>query len=263
MNIIMMLILAVAGGVIYTFLNVITRRLVAGVRSREDYDEDVDGTMTEEEKKASEEAKIIETEYKKIQMKAVWEESKIRFIIVIILGIILSGLAGFHFGLSPETFIFAVFYALLVMISLVDIATMEIPPQLNYIILGLGIISVFTTPEITWLERLIGAVSVSGFLLLIAIIVKGGFGGGDIKLMFAAGVLLGWKGVLTAFLVGIVIGAIVGVLSIIISKKGFKSHIPLGPSLCVGLVVASIWQTGLIDWYWNIIKMSMPNTFGN
>ena len=31
--------LAVAGGVVYTFLNVIIRRYVANVRSREDYDE--------------------------------------------------------------------------------------------------------------------------------------------------------------------------------------------------------------------------------
>ena len=80
--------------------------------------------------------------------------------------------------------------------------------------------------------------------------------------MFAAGALLGWKGILTGFFAGIMIGAIVALITLIMSNKGWKSHIPLGPSLCVGLVIASIFRTGLIDWYWNIIKMSMPYTFG-
>ena len=90
MNIVMTIVLAVVGAVVYLFLNVVTRRMVAGVRSREDYDEDVDGKMTDAEKKAAEEAKVIEQEKKKIGFKDVQKEYGARFYIVAALG---AGLA--------------------------------------------------------------------------------------------------------------------------------------------------------------------------
>ena len=50
MYMVMAIVLAVVGAVLYFFLNVVIRRMVAVVRSREDYDEDVDGKMTDAEK---------------------------------------------------------------------------------------------------------------------------------------------------------------------------------------------------------------------
>ena len=50
---------------IYLFSNVAIRRYVAGIRSREDYESDVDGTMTKEEKKKEKEQKVIEAEREK------------------------------------------------------------------------------------------------------------------------------------------------------------------------------------------------------
>ena len=266
MHIPMMIIFAVIGLITYPFLNVIIRRLIAKVRSREDYDEDVDGVMTEEEKKAAEEAKVIEAEKLKIGIKDVYAENRVKFFIIAALGIVLGGLVGYRFGLSLDTFIFFVFFAILTVITFVDMATMEIPPELNWIILGLGIISMGMTiagkSDITIIERLIGFVCVSGFMLILTLIIKGAFGGGDIKLMAAAGLLLGWKGILTSFIFGIFLGAAIGVVLLARRKKGGKEHIPFGPSLCAGLVAASIFGSQLIDWYINIIKLSMPNTYG-
>lgn len=267
MNIPMIIIFALAGLITYVFLNVIIRRLIAKVRSREDYDEDVDGVMTEAEKKASEEAKVIEAGKLKIGIKDVYEENKSKFYIVSALGIVLGGLVGYKFGLSIDTFIFFVFFAVLTVVTFVDMATMEIPPELNWIILGLGIVSTVMTligkSEITIVQRLVGFVCISGFMLLLTIIVRGAFGGGDIKLMAAAGLLMGWKEILTSFIFGLFMGAAIGAVLLARRKKGGKEHMPFGPSLCAGLVAASIFGGQLIDWYINIIKLSMPNTFGN
>ena len=267
MSISMIIICAIAGLAIYPFLNVIIRRLVAKVRSREDYDEDVDGIMSAEEKKASEEAKVIEAEKLKIGIKDVYKESNVKFVAITILGFILGGLVGYKFGLSIDTIIFFIFFAVITVISFVDMATMEIPPELNWIVLGLGIVSTVLTltgiSELTIVQRLVGLVCVSGFMLLLTIIVKGAFGGGDIKLMAAAGLLLGWKGILTSFIFGLFLGAAIGVVLLARRKKGGKEHMPFGPSLCAGLVAASIFGSQLIDWYINVIKLSMPNTFGN
>ena len=197
----MTIILAVLGLVVYTFVNVIIRRLVATVRSREDYDADVDGTMTEEEKAAAEEEKKDELEKKKIGLGAVREEYGARFYIVAALGCILSGLIGYFFGLSFDSIVYFLFFILLTIIAFVDLDTMEIPPELNYIILGLGVICLVITLfysfdsqllSVTWLERLIGFACISGFLLVVTLMVNGAFGGGDIKLMFLFGLVIGF-----------------------------------------------------------------------
>ena len=257
MNILISIIAAVAGAVLYLFLNVIIRRMVAGVRSREDYDEDVDGKMTKAEKQAAEASKAVEQDKKKIGFRAVKEEYKLRFYITAVIGAVLSGLAGYFFGLSIDTVITFIFFAVLTIITFVDMDTMEIPPILNIIIFGLGIISIFIHPEIGIVSRLIGAVSVSGFMLILTLLVAGAFGGGDIKLMAAAGFMMGWKGILTAFLAGLFIGAAIGIVLIIRRKKGGKEHMPFGPSLCIGLVASTLIGSQLVDWYIGIVKSMM------
>lgn len=262
------IVLAVLGFISYIFLNVVIRRMVAVVRSREDYDEDVDGKMTDAEKKAFEENKEIEAGKTKIGFADVKAEYKSRFFVTAIIGAILGALVGYFFGLSVETIIYFIFFGVLTIIAFIDMDTMEIPPSLNLIILGLGIISLILNligvqkSDISIIDRLIGAVCVSGFLLIVTILVKGAFGGGDIKLMAAAGVLLGWKGVLTGFLIGLFIGAAIGIVLIARRKKGGKEHMPFGPSLCIGLVLAVLFGQQLVNWYIDLLKSMMPNTYG-
>ena len=262
------IVLAVLGFISYIFLNVLIRRMVAVVRSREDYDEDVDGKMTDAEKKAFEETKGIEAGKTKIGFADVKAEYKTRFFITAIIGAVLGALVGFFFGLSVETIIYFIFFGVLTVIAFIDMDTMEIPPSLNLIILGLGIISLILNligvqkSDVSIIDRLIGAVCVSGFLLIVTILVKGAFGGGDIKLMAAAGVLLGWKGVLTGFLIGLFIGAAIGIVLIARRKKGGKEHMPFGPSLCIGLVLAVLFGQQLVNWYIDLLKSMMPNTYG-
>lgn len=262
------IVLAVLGFISYIFLNVVIRRMVAVVRSREDYDEDVDGKMTDAEKKTFEETKEIEAGKIKIGFADVKAEYKTRFFITAIIGAVLGALVGFFFGLSVETIIYFIFFGVLTVIAFIDMDTMEIPPSLNLIILGLGIISLILNligvqkSDVSIIDRLIGAVCVSGFLLIVTILVKGAFGGGDIKLMAAAGVLLGWKGVLTGFLIGLFIGAAIGIVLIARRKKGGKEHMPFGPSLCIGLVLAVLFGQQLVNWYIDLLKSMMPNTYG-
>ena len=263
MNIPMIIIFALAGLITYVLLNVVIRRLIAKVRSREDYDEDVDGIMSAEEKKASEEAKVIEAEKLKIGIKDVYKESNVKFVAITILGFILGGLVGYKFGLSIDTIIFFIFFAVLTVISFVDMATMEIPPELNWIVLGLGIVSTVLTltgiSELTIVQRLVGLVCVSGFMLLLTIIVKGAFGGGDIKLMAAAGLLLGWKGILTSFIFGLFLGAAIGVVLLARREKRGKDHMPFGPSLCLGIGIAVIYGMDIVNWYGDILAAQMTH----
>jgi len=143
---------------------------------------------------------------------------------------------------------FAVLSILLV-IALIDAETMEIPNGLNIALAICGLLAILAGPQLPWLSRLIGVFIVSAPLLVISLIVPGAFGGGDIKLMAAAGLLLGWQATLLAAFIAIVLGGIWGVYLLISGKKGAKGHFPFGPFLCIGIATAMFFTTPLLTWY--------------
>ncbi|MCX6794110.1 MAG: prepilin peptidase [Candidatus Gottesmanbacteria bacterium] len=73
-----------------------------------------------------------------------------------------------------------------------------------------------------------------------------GIGFGDVKFAFLMGLLLGFPGVVIAFYVAFLTGALVGVILIVGRKKTWKSKIAFGPFLVLGTVVAGVWQQQLL-----------------
>ncbi len=101
-------------------------------------------------------------------------------------------------------------------------------------------------------RALAGGVIYFGLLLIIALIARGGFGMGDVKLAFLLGVFLAfrswealWSGVFLAFL----IGGLVSLLLLVTRRKGRKDAIPFGPPLMVGAWAAVAWGNQLVIWY--------------
>ncbi|MDR1184640.1 MAG: prepilin peptidase [Coriobacteriales bacterium] len=143
---------------------------------------------------------------------------------------------------------FAVLCILLV-VTCIDAETMEIPDGLNIALLICGVAAIFIAPEVTILSRIIGLFCVSVPLLVITLIVPGAFGGGDVKLMAAAGFLLGWQSTLVAIFIGVLIGGAWGIYLMASGKKGAKGHFAFGPALCVGIAIALFFGAHLVTWY--------------
>lgn len=78
-------------------------------------------------------------------------------------------------------------------------------------------------------ENFISAVIGGGIFFLLAIISKGSFGGGDIKLIFALGLLLGTENLLNVVLIGTIFGGISALIMIITKKKDRNSYFAYGP----------------------------------
>ena len=154
-------------------------------------------------------------------------------------------------GLIPALtmLLYCVVLGLLVAISLADAKTMEIPNWLCIALLACGVVAAFIIPEVTLVSRFIGLVCVSVPLLIISLIAPGSFGGGDVKLMAAAGLLLGWQNTLLAACIGILIGAAYGIYLLAAKKKGAKEHFPFAPALCTGIACALLFGSQLIGWY--------------
>jgi len=145
-------------------------------------------------------------------------------------------------------FCFALFCVLLC-ITMIDADTQEIPDSLNIAVAVLAVLSIWLFPGPDLLSRGIGILSVSLLLLIISLFIDGAFGGGDIKLMAAAGLLLGWQGNIVAFFIGILLGGFYGIYLLAKRKKGRKEHFAFGPCLCVGIFAALLCADRIIDWY--------------
>lgn len=84
--------------------------------------------------------------------------------------------------------------------------------------------------------------------MLVYVLTKGqGIGGGDIKLMAAAGLLVGWKQILLALFVGSVIGSVIHLSLMKWQKK--ERILAFGPYLAVGIFVSMLWGKEIISWY--------------
>lgn len=130
--------------------------------------------------------------------------------------------------------------AVLLSVSLQDMKTGRIADWKNLMLLGLGIADSFCVrePEIAW--RFAGLFCVSGFFFLVALMTGGGIGGGDVKLMSAAGFLLGARKIMFAATVGIMLAGVCSLILLSAGKKGRKDVFALGPFLCIGILLGML-----------------------
>lgn len=175
-----------------------------------------------------------------------------------ILALVITG----YYGMSMAALTLFLVSAVLVMITVIDAYTQMIPPVLNIILGALGLLSILTMPGISVAERVIGFFCISVPMFLIVLLVPGGFGGGDIKMMAASGILLGWKGNLAAFFIGLIIGGIYGAFLLISGKKGRKEHFAFGPCLSIGIFVSAYAGIGMriVDQYLYMIQTMLAGS---
>ena len=135
----------------------------------------------------------------------------------------------------------------LVVLSVIDWRTYEIPFGINVFLFILGIAATVLDPAHI-LSHLVGMVCVSGFLGILYVASGGrAIGGGDIKLMFACGLILGWQKIILAFLLGCIIGSVIHLIRIRV--KGAGHVLAMGPYLSVGIFLAALWGEQWIGWY--------------
>lgn len=142
----------------------------------------------------------------------------------------------------------------LIVLSMIDFRTKTIPTGINIFIAVIGIFIVVV--KYIWfgrdfgivLEHIIGFFAVSVFLLIILYATHGkGIGGGDIRLMAAAGLVLGWKLILLAFIIGCILGSVIHLIRMKISR--LDSELAFGPYLSAGIAIALLYGREIVDWY--------------
>lgn len=159
-----------------------------------------------------------------------------------VLGGLCSCACAYAFGgESAQAALAFVVLGILTVVALMDMDTLEIYDRFPALLFVCGIAAHILIPSLGIKSRLIGCVIVSVPMLLLALIVPGGFGGGDIKLTVVA-----------AF-IGILLGGGFGALLLAQKKANRKSQFAFGPFLCIGIAIAMFFGETIADWYMGLL----------
>lgn len=158
-------------------------------------------------------------------------------------------LAFFRIGWEGELLIAWTLISLLVIIVVSDMYYMLIPDKILLFFFILFFIERTLFPLSPWWDSLLGAGFAFLLLLSIAIISKGGMGGGDIKLFALLGFVLGLKVVFLAFIFSCFIGAMIGGIGLAFGKIKRKRPIPFGPFIAIGTLFAYFYYESIVNWY--------------
>ena len=132
-------------------------------------------------------------------------------------------------GFAPRWWQLLPLLAALALIVVTDLRMRLIPdvitlPALIYA-LGLAVVS---GRNPTLIEAAVGTLVGGGVVLLVAIVSRGGMGGGDVKLTAMLGAALGWRGALVALALSQVAGAVIVLGVLVIRRQRPARHLPIG-----------------------------------
>jgi leader peptidase (prepilin peptidase) / N-methyltransferase len=162
-----------------------------------------------------------------------------RYPIVELLCIGLSLLTWWFFGDPLRYFVsFGLLIVPLVIVSFIDLTYYIIPDSISLpgIIVGAAVHQFFGGHGggDALFDSLAGIVTGGGVLFVVATLYekmrhREGLGGGDVKLMAMLGAFFGWQAALVILLMSSILGSVVGILMVIIMRRGMKQVIPYGP----------------------------------
>ncbi len=164
---------------------------------------------------------------------------------------LLLGLAGLRLGLAWALPAYLVFFTALLVITIVDYRHYIIPTRIVYpsvlccaVLLALAAL-IDGAYEMLG-QAIIGMFAAWLFFFVVWFIYPRGMGFGDVRLSLLVGLLTGWIGygnVVLSLLFGLMIGAVVGVVLMILRLRGRKDAIPFGPFLAAGASLSVLFSS--------------------
>lgn len=172
----------------------------------------------------------------------------IRYPLVEFFSACIFGLLYNYLGFNMRMITVVCFTSILIPVVCIDLQYQIIPDKLNLTGGILGLLAV-TIAKITLVDALLGAFLGGGIMLLIAVISRGGMGGGDIKMVAWMGLFLGWKMILLSLFLSFITGGLGSFCLIVLGIKKRKDFIPFGPFLAIGGFAAYVFGDQILQWY--------------
>ena len=177
-----------------------------------------------------------------------------RYPVVEALTAVLSAVVAYKFGFTTTTLLALVLMWTLVALTFIDADTTLLPDDLTLPLLWLGLGANIFGTFVPLSDAVIGAIA--GYLVLWSIYWlfklttgKEGMGYGDFKLLAALGAWMGWKALLPIVLLSSLVGAVVGIVLIVLARRGREIPIPFGPYLAAAGFIVLLAGDGLTRWF--------------
>ena len=160
----------------------------------------------------------------------------------------------FTYGLTWHTPIFWTLTSILIAASFIDYEFHIIPNGLVLAGFAVALLANLSGYNIPFLEGVYGLAVGGGFLGIVALaslllLKKEGMGGGDIKLMAMVGLFIGWQATALALMLAVLSAALVSLLLMALKLLKRGDHIPFGPFLAIGSLLAILYGNEIINWY--------------
>lgn len=159
-----------------------------------------------------------------------------------------------HFGSGAAGLSSVLFAWLLIAMTFIDADTQLLPDDLTYPLLWAGLLINLQGTFVPLADAVIGAAA--GYLVLWVVYWlfklatgKEGMGYGDFKLLAALGAWLGWKMLPVIILLSSLVGAVVGIALIVLSRHGREKPIPFGPYLAAAGMIAMLYGSAITEAY--------------
>jgi leader peptidase (prepilin peptidase)/N-methyltransferase len=152
---------------------------------------------------------------------------------------------------------FVAFGAATLALTLIDLDHQLIPNRVLFPSIGIagGVLAIGAVTDgasSALLRGVAGGIAYFLGLLAFALIARGGFGMGDVKLALLLGLFLGyvgWGELALGAVLAVLLGGIASVLLLVSRTKGRDSKFAYGPYLVIGAWIAIIWGEQILEWY--------------
>ena len=181
-----------------------------------------------------------------------------RYPIVEALTALITAYAGWHFGFGPMATGSIVLIWCLIALTFIDLDSQLLPDSITLPLLWCGLLFNLYGTFTDISSAVIGAMG--GYLSLWLVYWafklatgKEGMGYGDFKLLAALGAWLGWQVLPLTILLSSLVGAVVGIGLIVLTKRGRNIPIPFGPYLAAAGLLATFWGKELTQSYLSLM----------
>jgi leader peptidase (prepilin peptidase)/N-methyltransferase len=171
---------------------------------------------------------------------------------------LLSAYIGWRFGFSLAGLAALVFAWTLIAGAVIDFDTQLLPDSLTLPLVWLGLLvnlwGTFASLESAVIGAVAGYLSLWSVYWLFKLATgKEGMGFGDFKLLAAIGAFLGWQMLPAVILLSSLVGALVGILLIVLAGRGRHVPMPFGPYLAAAGLLAMFYGEHINRMYLQVL----------
>ena len=205
-------------------------------------------------KRLPEEKKVFSKDFFKIYLK----NTKPNYILIILTAIIYLGIL-YCFGNNIIKLLeYLLLAPILLSVFCIDYKFQIIPNRLNLSLFELGLLFTFVEAVsdtsiivTTFTNRFLGLLAGGGIFLLITLIGgiiagKEAMGFGDVKLMAALGLFLGWSNILIVSALAFLLAAVISIGILIFRRKKANDYIPFGPFIVLASFIVIFTPANLL-----------------